>query len=244
MEAARRGARRHRRRERGRRQCPARVHERLAAVEDEAAAASATASSGTVRKIRSASSSTASGIGIGARAGTLFPGSAAVRSSSRLATAVTCQPARANAAPSAVPTRPAPTKPSRGLPSSTSWSWCVCGCSWSEPAVLVVGARVLVVGASVLAWSAHSRRIGVIVGERARRILGQSTYRDPRRAHPPGAAQPCQMLAGTRRPGTHEIPSAVPDPFSSRSTLTRRRTASTRTTGSTSAARQISRACR
>ena len=68
-------------------------------------AAPAMASSGTVRKIRSASSRTPWASANAARAGHLS-WNRRLRSSSRLATAVTCQPARANAAPSAVPTRP------------------------------------------------------------------------------------------------------------------------------------------
>ncbi len=74
------------------------------------AASGAIASSGTARMISSTSSTRACG-SMNARAPSTSPVNRSRRSASRLATAWIGQPARLRAAPSAVPTAPAPTIP-------------------------------------------------------------------------------------------------------------------------------------
>ena len=74
-----------------------------------------------------------------------------------------------------------------------------------RPAI-VVRRAVLVRGARGLVRRRHRAWRALSPARLRRRILGRSINRDPRRALPPGAAQPRQMLAGTRRPGADEQP--------------------------------------
>ena len=236
MEAALGRAGRHRRREHGRRQGAGRVDERLAAVEQQAAGRVRDGVVGHGQEDQVSVVEHGRGIGIGARAGHPFleaPPALLVPARDRGHLPAGARERRAER-------RPDPARTDEADARLAVVDFVVVGVR-----MLVVGLTVLVVGAPVrvvgvvgqlflrkrfallrtslrvvASATVRSSACGGIVGERTRRILGRSTYRDPRRAHPPGAAQPCQMLAGTRRPGTHEpSPVTTPDPFSARATL-------------------------
>ena len=147
----------------------------------------AMASSGTVRKTRSTSSAMAAAMGDDAGARAPARGSAPGGPASRLATATTGQPARAKATPSAVPTRPAPTKPMRGWPLGSSGRMRVAMPGRRDRPIVVVRRVVAACGRARRARSSAARPAAYPSGSAGVYSRHRPNDLDPRRAHPSGA---------------------------------------------------------